>query len=308
MRRPGRRGFVDVADTNAAWLNSQRKSFLKILLTAIFALAVACGLKAQCDDLFFSEYIEGTSNNKALEIFNPTDQPIDLASGEYVININSNGSQSITSSISLTGVIPSNGVFVVAHSSADPSILSKADQVSGGLTFNGDDAVWLQKQSTFDTLDVIGQIGLDPGSEWGTDPTSTANNTIVRKSSVFSGDNNGLDVFDPAIEWDGFPVDDFSHLGTHTIDSCLTVSANVDKNYETVNIFPNPATNNIHVLLTQPSKTAFINVFDIYGHKVLSKSFKNKRNINVPMNQKSGVYFVELIIGGKKIIKKVILK
>ena len=31
-----------------------------------------------CTELFISEYVEGSHNNKALEIYNPTDTDIDL--------------------------------------------------------------------------------------------------------------------------------------------------------------------------------------------------------------------------------------
>ena len=63
---------------------------------------------------------------------------------------------------------------------------------------------------------MIGQIGFDPGTEWGTGLTSTADNTLRRKATVSGGDTNGSDVFDPAIEWDGFATDTFDGLGSHT--------------------------------------------------------------------------------------------
>ena len=53
-------------------------------------------------------------------------------------------------------------------------------------------------------LDSIGQVGVDPGTEWGTGLTSTADNTLRRKATVTAGDPNGADAFDPAAEWDGF--------------------------------------------------------------------------------------------------------
>ena len=60
---------------------------------------------------------------------------------------------------------------------------------------------------------MIGQIGVDPGTEWGTGLTSTADNTLRRKASVEAGDANGSDAFDPAVEWDGFATDTFDGLG-----------------------------------------------------------------------------------------------
>ena len=64
-------------------------------------------------------------------------------------------------------------------------------------------------------LDVIGQTGFDPGTEWGTGLTSTADNTLRRKASVEAGDANGADAFDPSVEWDGFATDTSDGLGTH---------------------------------------------------------------------------------------------
>jgi len=123
-------------------------------------------------DLFFSEYIEGTSNNKALEIFNGTGAPIDLATGNYNVEVYFNGSGSAGLTIALLGTVLQGDVFVLAQSSANATILAQADQTNGAGWFNGDDAVVLRKGGT--VLDVIGQIGADPGTEWGTGLTSTA--------------------------------------------------------------------------------------------------------------------------------------
>jgi uncharacterized protein len=104
---------------------------------------------------------------------------------------------------------------VLAHSAAIPAILAQADQTNGAGWFNGDDAVVLTRGST--PIDVIGQIGVDPGTEWGSGLTSTADNTLRRKPTIETGDADGSDAFDPAAEWDGFAVDTFDDLGSHTI-------------------------------------------------------------------------------------------
>jgi len=51
---------------------------------------------------------------------------------------------------------------------------------------------------------------------WGTPPTSTQGATLRRKCTVLAGDTNGNDPFDPATEWNGFPIDTFSDLGNYT--------------------------------------------------------------------------------------------
>ena len=71
----------------------------------------------------------------------------------------------------------------------------------------------LRKGTTI--LDVIGQVGFDPGTEWGTGLASTADNTLRRKTSISAGDANGSDAFDPSTEWDGYANDDISGLGSH---------------------------------------------------------------------------------------------
>ncbi len=175
-------------------------------------------------ELFFSEYIEGSSNNKALEIYNGTGVTIDLAAGAYSIQMFFNGSASAGLTINLTGTVASGDVYVVAQSAASAPILAQADQTNGSGWFNGDDAVVLRKGTT--VIDAIGQNGFDPGTEWGTGLTSTADNTLRRKPTITGGDTNVADIFDPALEWDGFATDTFDGLGFHaTGDLAPTVTS-----------------------------------------------------------------------------------
>lgn len=167
-------------------------------------------------DLFFSEYVEGSSFNKALEIHNTTGAAIDLAAGVYTLERYNNGSSSASATIDLTGVVADGDVFVIAHPDADPDILAEADQQSLDVSFNGDDAVVLKADGAI--LDVIGQVGTDPGSEWGSGDTSTQDNTLRRLSHIVAGDTNPSDTFDPALEWAGFPENTFDGLGAHTTD------------------------------------------------------------------------------------------
>jgi predicted extracellular nuclease len=186
------------------------------LVTTLVSVFVAAGTvlpASAATELFLSEYIEGTSNNKALEIFNDTGAAVDLTAGGYNVQMFFNGSTAAGLTINLVGTVTNGDVFVLAQSSASPAILAAADQTNGAGWFNGDDAVVLRKGTT--VIDSVGQIGLDPGAEWGTGLTSTADNTLRRKGTVTAGDSNTLDSFDPAVEWDGFATDTFSGLGTH---------------------------------------------------------------------------------------------
>ncbi|GAA2978971.1 putative extracellular nuclease [Microbacterium terrae] len=165
-------------------------------------------------ELFISEVIEGSSNNKAVEIYNPTGAAVDLTG--YSLKMYFNGGVSAGLTIPLTGSVAAGDVHVVANSSAGAAILAQADQTNGAGWFNGDDAIELVSGTS--TVDVFGQIGVDPGAEWGTGLTSTADNTLRRAADVCVGDAVGTDAFDPAAQWTGFAVDTFDGLGAHTAD------------------------------------------------------------------------------------------
>lgn len=187
-------------------------------------------------DLYISEYVEGSSNNKAVEIYNGTAAPIDLAAGGYKLQMYFNGGTTAGLTVSLAGIVPAGGTFVLAHSSASAPILAKANQTNSSSWFNGDDALVLVKGAT--VIDSMGQIGVDPGTEWGTGLASTADNTLRRKSSVTGGDINPYDVFNPALEWDAFATDDFSDLGfyagsTGTANLAPSVASTVPENAAT---------------------------------------------------------------------------
>jgi hypothetical protein len=176
---------------------------------------VGSGNAAAPTELFFSEYIEGSSNNKALEIYNGTGSSVNLATGAYDVQMFFNGNPTAGLTIALTGTVADGDVYVLAQSSANATILAQADQTNGSGWFNGDDAVVLRKGGVI--VDSIGQAGIDPGTEWGTGLTSTADNTLRRKATITAGDPTSTDAFDPAVEWDGFATDTFGGLGAHTV-------------------------------------------------------------------------------------------
>ena len=177
-------------------------------LGVLAGLAVPGVAQAAPTELFFSEYVEGSGTNKALEIFNGTSAPISLT-GVYDVQICSNGNPICGLTIALNGSIASGDVFVLANNAAVP----QNDQVNTAGWFNGNDAVLLRKAGV--VIDSIGQRGFDPGSQWGAGLVSTQDNTLRRKLAIQAGDTVDNDVFDPAIEWDGFAIDTFDGLGGH---------------------------------------------------------------------------------------------
>jgi uncharacterized protein len=196
-------------------------SAVTILAMLLMALPTMQSAQAAANELFFSEYIEGSSNNKALEIYNGTGASVNLAG--YSVQMFFNGATTAGLTINLNSVsLAAGDVYILAHSLANATILAQADQTNGAGWFNGDDAVVLRTGTS--VIDAIGQIGIDPGTEWGTGLTSTADNTLNRKTSICAGDPNGSDAFDPAVEWDGSATDTFGGLGAHTASCDVTVT------------------------------------------------------------------------------------
>ncbi len=160
--------------------------------------------------LFFSEYIEGGSNNKALEIYNPN--AFDVVMNGYMVYLYSNGATDASQSLDLSGItIAAGDVYVIYNSSSVADISNVGDVTSSVTYFNGDDAIELVLDGT--VVDVIGLVGEDPGSYWTAGSGTTQNYTIVRNSSV----TTGVTVWDPT-QWTDYAQDTFTYLGAHTVD------------------------------------------------------------------------------------------
>ncbi len=168
----------------------------------------------ECQNLYFSEYIEGSGNNKALEIYNPTGGDVDLSG--YTVKVFNNGSTSPSNTQVLSGILADGAVYVIANASADSAVLAVADITSTVTFYNGDDAVVLLNGA--DTIDVIGRVGEDPGINWPIDSTgATSEFTLVRKPGVQNGQK---DWNIGAQEWLVYPQNTFSFLGAHDQDAC----------------------------------------------------------------------------------------
>ncbi|HBX70067.1 MAG TPA: endonuclease/exonuclease/phosphatase [Chloroflexi bacterium] len=191
-----------------------------LLLLLAFFFALPGGVVAAPDaptavegfgptDLFFSEYIEGSSNNKALEIYNGTNLDITFT-GQYTVALYPNGATTPSYVQTLTGVVAKGDVYVIANASAVQTILDQADIIEGAYPngvafFNGNDAVALYKDGTL--IDVLGVIG--DAAYWGSDVT------LVRKDAIVSGS----DPFAIA-EWDSYAQNTFDYLGSHLVTVC----------------------------------------------------------------------------------------
>ena len=194
------------------------------------------GPSADCAELFISEYIEGTSFEKYIEIYNPTPDPVDLAM--YELRRYSNGSSTISaaSNLGMGGILQSGAVMVFKN--------SQATGFAGGkelfaINHNGDDAYELFNLATNTTADIFGVIGEDPGSAWtAAGGQSTANKTLRRVASVTQGitvspTGSGPGGFTTlGTEWEVFDVNTVNGLGIHLGDcvmdpSCLITGVTV---------------------------------------------------------------------------------
>ena len=109
-------------------MNKATNNMLKQGLLAMLVMLLSAGSALAQQSLFFSEYIEGGGNNKAFEIFNPTDDDIDL--GNYIILGNYNGNPfNDTLRFTPGTILASMDVYVVAHADADPTITDVADSL-----------------------------------------------------------------------------------------------------------------------------------------------------------------------------------
>ncbi|MFT5589936.1 MAG: putative extracellular nuclease [Bradyrhizobium sp.] len=164
-------------------------------------------------DVFFSEYVEGSSNNKAIELFNPTAAAVDLTL--YRVKLFSNGASSASQTLPLTGTLAPGATLVIHHAAfGDPSVISGTKIASSSIAnFNGDDALTLEKNGSI--IDAIGQVGFDPGTQWVSGAASTLDRTLRRKSGITAGSipPNAPAPWDITLEWDSFPINTFDGLG-----------------------------------------------------------------------------------------------
>jgi predicted extracellular nuclease len=182
-------------------------------LTRIGSVVVAAPLSA-ANDLFFSEYVEGSSSNKAVEIYNPTGASVDLTA--YSVKLYSNGATTATTSLALTGTLAADATLVLVHSSATDAYKVPGSLVSGVTNFNGDDALTLEKSGA--VIDRFGQLGTDPGTAWTAAWVTTVDATLRRKPTIKKGDSNASGAFDPSVEWTALPIDTATGLGSHTVN------------------------------------------------------------------------------------------
>ncbi|MFA7561145.1 MAG: lamin tail domain-containing protein [Candidatus Izemoplasmatales bacterium] len=170
------------------------------------------------DDLIFTEYIEGSGSNQALEIYNGTASTIDLS--QYNIGIYLDGSSTISGSLTLSGSLASGDTYVIAHPSANATILAQADLTNINLSYiSGNDILVLRNGTT--VIDSIGQTGV----------TSAFAQDVTMTRKLMLRDESPSDVYDRDYYWEVLPSDTFTDIGSYSFDlEALSELLSLEKN------------------------------------------------------------------------------
>jgi len=292
-------------------------------ILALASIALSSMSYGQCEDVFISEYTEGGGNNKAVEIYNPTANPIDLSN--YTLKRYSNGSTTNPDILQLSGTINPYDVVVITNGQldsvplggggisppCDPALMALADILGNPypdpLYMNGDDALTIEKNGGV-FVDIFGKPGEDPGVAWTNDTTAnppftdsnggdwwTANETLRRKASVKQGVTSLPASFNPTIEWDTLGWQNWSGLGEHGCECDPNYVGLGELQEVALRVYPNPIQNNaLHI---QASKAIVnIEVYNVIGQPIyrLQPAMGTQRVSIEPFSASKGVYVIQV--------------
>ncbi|MFC0605038.1 endonuclease [Winogradskyella pulchriflava] len=235
-------------------------------------------------DLFFSEYIEGSSNNKVLEIANFTGASVSLSIYTLKLSTNGNASWGSPYTFPSSSTIANEDVFVVANGAA-AVCTSEYDDLNNAITsFNGNDAIGLFKNDVL--IDIIG--------DFNSSANYAQNTTLVRKSTI----DRPTTTFN-INEWDNYASNNCDDLGSHT----QTLSI-VDATIKTISFYPNPVKSHLNISLKSDLETK-IEIYDILGKLVFNKTISASATLDV-QSLKAGIYIVKISQENSSISKRLI--
>jgi endonuclease I len=237
-------------------------------------------------ELFFTEYLEGSSNNKALEITNKTSGSINLSS--YSIKRQTNGSGSWSSGISLLGTLTSGSKFVIVNNFISSSCYSSGSaNLSTNaieMTFNGNDAIGLFKNGVL--IDIIGIFN-------GGSVNFAADETLRRKTTVTAPST----TFKKATQWDSFTTDTCTGIGNRLNGNSL---GDID-----FNVYPNPSEGYFNIDFQNPKENYNVEIYSLLGQKVFEKETNTSLLV---ANMQSGIYLIKITKDNKMVTKKMVIK
>ncbi|MBO9583856.1 MAG: endonuclease [Flavobacterium sp.] len=243
-------------------------------------------------DLLFSEYIEGSGNNKALEIANNTGSSINLSA--YTIKKQTNGAGSWSTGLALSGTLTTGSKFVIVNSSMSSTCFStSAANISTAateLTFNGNDAVGLFKNGVL--IDIIGTFN-------GGTANFAIDVTLRRKATVTSPNT----TFNLSGEWDSYSQDTCNNLASKMVQTAEVAEEVVT---DQIVIYPNPSNGNFDIQPGIVNGPYSVEIFSFAGQKVFEKQNITSSEVSVH-NLSTGIYIIKIIKGEKTAFKKVII-
>ncbi|TXD59958.1 T9SS type A sorting domain-containing protein [Polaribacter sp. IC066] len=241
-------------------------------------------------ELFFSEYVEGTGFNKALEIVNLTSNNINLTS--YTIKRQSGGEWEAP--LQLVGNIAINDVYVIINSDATNNTLLQQKDLEVNnttpMTFNGDDRIGLYKNDVL--IDMIGDLD---GTDVFAENITLRRNTNVKEPNInYSEQGEWSDFYSTTI--------DYSDIGNFNGTFTLSIDKNIS--LKALEIYPNPTNGNKFYIRT--TEDTNVTVYNVLGKVVkIAKITANKNSIDIS-NLSKGVFIVKMNRDNKSITKKLI--
>lgn len=240
-------------------------------------------------DLYFSEYLEGSSNNKALEITNRTGASVNLAA--YTIKRQTNGSGSWSTGLTLSGTIANNGKFVIVNSAIASTCYATttanlATSVTE-LTFNGNDALGLFKNGTL--IDIIGTFN-------GGTADFAIDETLRRKSTA----TVPRATFNKTTDWDIYAVDTCAGIGNK-------IASNTTKLTTNFTMYPNPSNGNFEISFEEVTQKYSVEIYSVLGQKVHEIKNTTSRTVSVN-NLNKGIYLVKVNQNENSIVKQIIVE
>ncbi|GIQ57266.1 hypothetical protein Flavo103_04020 [Flavobacterium collinsii] len=247
-------------------------------------------------DLLFSEYIEGSGNNKALELANNTGTTINLSA--YTIKKQTNGAGSWSTGLTLSGTLTTGSKFVIVHNQISSSCYATGSAnistTATELAYNGNDPIGLFKNGVL--IDIIGTFN-------GGTANFAADVTLRRKSTVTAPSA----TFNLSSQWDSFGVDTCSDLGAKSgNDGTLKVTEKVFTELKSLTIYPNPSQGNFTVYFNNLEAPYSIGIISILGQKVFEK-LNTTDSLSTINNVPKGVYIVRISIGSENFSKKIVI-
>ncbi len=239
-------------------------------------------------DIFISKYLEGTSNNKAIEITNRTGHPVNLNDYRLSIQFSSGSGYYFPDPYELEGIIPNNTVAVIINPNANFSCytVSQARFATAApqMTFTGSNYLELRYKST--TVDALGVSGQN-------NSTALGNVSLYRKNMILQP-NTTFTIS----EWDSYASNYCQSLGT------LSTSESIFAGNESLKIYPNPVNDYISVR-GEAETIKRAQILDFSGKVILTEDlpFKNKKTISV-QNVQAGSYLLQLDDKVYQFIKK----